>query len=53
MYHKKDYLTCIGSGASGFFLADDCNINTKSRSYLEWEEYYELPLKIKPGSNEA
>ena len=33
VYHNADYLCCIGgNGASGFYIANDCNINTLSAS---------------------
>ena len=32
--HDANSLTMIGYSAGGFFIADDCNINTKSHSNL-------------------
>ena len=53
VYHDKDRLTCIGNGASGFWLRNDCNINTNSESDLGYGGYWELPQNIKPYTNEA
>ncbi len=52
VYHNKDWLTSFGA-CYGFAIANDCNINTKSNSYLETNGYYELPQGIKAESNEA
>ena len=32
--HNENYLTYIGSGASGFKIANECNINKRSFSCL-------------------
>ena len=40
VYHHKDWLTCIGNGASGFWLEDDCNINKESESDLGYGGYF-------------
>ena len=51
VYHRKDYSTNFGN--DGFFIADCCNINKKSRSMLGSDGYYELPQGIDPYSDEA
>ena len=45
-------MTSLGGGC-GFYIANDCNINTNSRSFLGYAGYYELPQGIKQNSNEA
>ena len=37
VYHGSSCLTYIGSGPSGFYIYDDCNINTKSISNLGFD----------------
>ena len=51
--HNKNWLTCFGGGASGFWIYNDCNINKKSNSDLGYDGYYELPQGIQPYTNEA
>ena len=34
VYHNSNFLTMIGAGASGFYILNECNINTDSHSYL-------------------
>ena len=34
VYHSADLLTCVGYGGSGFFISDECNINTESFTNL-------------------
>ena len=35
--HDANSLTMIGYSADGFFIKDDCNINTNSYSYLGYK----------------
>ena len=46
-------MTIIGGYASGFYIENDCNINTKSHSYLGFDGLFELPEGVKVGTNEA
>ena len=37
VFHDRRFLTYIGYLASGFFIYNDCNINTDISSNLGWE----------------
>ncbi len=51
VYHRKDYLACIGNDELS--IRNHCNINTNSYSFLESNGIYELPQGIEEDTDEA